>query len=147
MWKNYEMRIFMICFQTPLLVHSSLRVRDQISHPYWTIIYYIFFPLWLYSPWRTLAASHIGGVLELFRHMVGLLGRVISPSQGLYLHRTTQHRKTRYKHPCLERDSNPRSQQLTGQDPHLWPHGHCDRLLYILTNTNIFEYLYNLYEI
>jgi hypothetical protein len=32
--------------------------------------------------------------LELFRHMLGLLGRVISPSQGLYLHRTTQHRKT-----------------------------------------------------
>jgi hypothetical protein len=27
--------------------------------------------------------------------MVGLLGRVISPSQGLYLHGTTQHRKTR----------------------------------------------------
>jgi hypothetical protein len=33
--------------------------------------------------------------LELFRHMVGLLGRVISSSQGLYLHRTTQHRKMR----------------------------------------------------
>jgi hypothetical protein len=33
--------------------------------------------------------------LELFRHMVGLLRRVISPSQGLYLHRTTQHRKMR----------------------------------------------------
>jgi predicted component of type VI protein secretion system len=33
--------------------------------------------------------------LELFRHMVGLLGRVISPLQDLYLHRTTQHRKTR----------------------------------------------------
>jgi hypothetical protein len=32
--------------------------------------------------------------LELLRQMVGLLGRVISPSQGLYLHRTTQHRKT-----------------------------------------------------
>jgi hypothetical protein len=32
---------------------------------------------------------------NLFRHTVGLLGRVISPSQGLYLHRTTQHRKTR----------------------------------------------------
>jgi hypothetical protein len=30
--------------------------------------------------------------------MVGLLGRVISLSQGLYLHRTTQHRKTRDKH-------------------------------------------------
>jgi hypothetical protein len=36
-------------------------------------------------------------LLELFRHMVGLLGRVISPSQGLYIHRTTQHRKTRTK--------------------------------------------------
>jgi hypothetical protein len=33
--------------------------------------------------------------LELFRQMVGLRGRMISPSQGLYLHRTTQHRKTR----------------------------------------------------
>jgi hypothetical protein len=65
--------------------------------------------------------------LELFRHMVGLLGRVISPSQGLYLHRTTQHRKTRDKYPCLERDSNPRSQQPIGQDPRLRPHGHCDR--------------------
>jgi hypothetical protein len=32
---------------------------------------------------------------NIFRHMVGLHGRVISPSQGLYLHRTTQHRKTR----------------------------------------------------
>jgi hypothetical protein len=29
--------------------------------------------------------------LKLFRHTVGLLGRVISPSQGLYLHRTTRH--------------------------------------------------------
>jgi hypothetical protein len=50
--------------------------------------------LWLYSPWRTLAASHMR-FIELFRQMVGLPGRVISPSQGLYLHRTTQHRKTR----------------------------------------------------
>jgi hypothetical protein len=33
--------------------------------------------------------------LDLFRHMFGLFGRVISPSQGLYLHRTTQYRKTR----------------------------------------------------
>jgi hypothetical protein len=29
------------------------------------------------------------------RHTVGLLGRVISSSQGLYLHSTTQHRQTR----------------------------------------------------
>jgi hypothetical protein len=65
--------------------------------------------------------------LELFRHMVGLLGRVINPSQGLYLHRTTQHRKTRTDIHALSGDSNPRSQQPTGQDPRLRPHGHCDR--------------------
>jgi hypothetical protein len=51
---------------------------------------------WLYSSWRTLAASHMGGrFLKLYRHLVGLLGRVINPSQGLYLHRTARHRKTR----------------------------------------------------
>jgi hypothetical protein len=38
---------------------------------------------------------------------------------------TTQ--KDADKHPSLERDSNPRSQQPTGQDPRLRQHGHCDR--------------------
>jgi hypothetical protein len=32
--------------------------------------------------------------LGSIRHLVGLLRRGISPAQGLYLHRTTQHRKT-----------------------------------------------------
>jgi hypothetical protein len=50
--------------------------------------------LWPYSPWRTLAASHIRGFLSCLQ-MVGFLGLVISSSQGLYLHRTTQHRRTR----------------------------------------------------
>jgi hypothetical protein len=85
----------------------------------------LIFPAVLQS-FRTLAASHIGGFLNYIRHMVGLLGREISPSQGLYLHRTTQHRMTRDKNPYLERDSNQRSQQPTGQDPRLtarplWP--------------------------
>jgi hypothetical protein len=35
-----------------------------------------------------------------YRQFVGLLGRVISPSQGRYLHRTTQTQNKR-KHPCL----------------------------------------------
>jgi hypothetical protein len=63
--------------------------------------------------------------LELFRHMVGLLGQVISPSQGLTY--TGQHNTDGGKHPCLERDSNPRSQKPTGQDQRLRSHGHCDR--------------------
>jgi hypothetical protein len=33
--------------------------------------------------------------MNLFGHLVGLLGRGISPRQVLYLHRKTQHRKTR----------------------------------------------------
>jgi hypothetical protein len=44
--------------------------------------------------------------------MVGILGRVISPSQGLYLHRTTQHRKTRTNIHTLSgiRTHNPSNQ-------------------------------------
>jgi hypothetical protein len=37
---------------------------------------------------------------EFLRHMVELPGRVIISSQGFYLHRTTQHSKTKDKHPC-----------------------------------------------
>jgi hypothetical protein len=44
-----------------------------------------------------------------FRHTVGLLAPVISPSQGLCLHRTTQRGETKDKHQCLKRDSNSRS--------------------------------------
>jgi hypothetical protein len=33
--------------------------------------------------------------MNLFGHLVGLLGREIGPMKGLYLHGTTQHRKTR----------------------------------------------------
>jgi hypothetical protein len=70
--------------------------------------YYFFFH-WLYSP--------LGPWLLLFSFMiiwetVGLLGRVISSSQGLYLN-TGQHKQrisTYTKHPCLVWNSNPRSQ-------------------------------------
>jgi hypothetical protein len=41
-------------------------------------------------------SPHVGEVSKpCFRQLLGLLGRGVSPSQGLYLHRTTQHRKTR----------------------------------------------------
>jgi hypothetical protein len=50
--------------------------------------------------------------LKLFRHMVGLLGRVISPSQGLYLHRTTQNRKTRTDIHALS--------GIRNHDPSIW---------------------------
>jgi hypothetical protein len=46
------------------------------------------------------------------RHSVGLLGRVIGPSQGRYL---TQTQNKRRQHPCLEWDSDPRSQRSSEQ--------------------------------
>jgi hypothetical protein len=63
---------------------------------------------WLYSPsgpWPPLIRFRNHSL----RRAVGLPGRVISSSQGLYLHRTTQHRKTMDKHPCPMQDSNTRS--------------------------------------
>jgi hypothetical protein len=41
------------------------------------------------------------------KHPVGLLGRVISPSQGRYLTQS----QNKHRHPYLEWDSNPRSQR------------------------------------
>jgi hypothetical protein len=57
-------------------------------------IHYDFFSVALQSL-KDLGRLTYKRFLKLFRHMVGLPGRVVSPSQGLYLHRTTPHRKTR----------------------------------------------------
>jgi hypothetical protein len=65
--------------------------------------------------------------LELFRHMAGLLGRVISPSQGLYLHRTTRNSETRGQtsmpwagfEPTIPATNRPRPTPQTAWP--LWP--------------------------
>jgi hypothetical protein len=49
-------------------------------------------------------------------HTVRLLGLGISPSQGLYLHTEQQkHGTNAHRHPCLEWDSNPRTQCSSGR--------------------------------
>jgi hypothetical protein len=70
-------------------------------------------PPWLYSLIMALAASmKLSVSLQLLdlRQSVGLLGRVISSSQDLYLYTNTEKRthNTNTKHPCQEWDSNPR---------------------------------------
>jgi hypothetical protein len=51
-----------------------------------------------------------------FTQSVELLGRVISPPQGRCLHTWQhKHRINAHRHPCLEWDSNPRSQCLSGR--------------------------------
>jgi hypothetical protein len=50
--------------------------------------------------------------LNAYTQSVGLAGKGISPSQGRYLHTEQhKHRINAYRHPCLEWDSNPRSQR------------------------------------
>jgi hypothetical protein len=76
-----------------------------------SFIYIYFF--WLYSPIQVLVAymklSVSLPLLDLGQS-VGLLGRVISSSQGLYLYTNTEKctHNTNIKHPCPEWDSNPR---------------------------------------
>jgi len=52
--------------------------------------------------------------MNLFGHLIGLLGQGIGPTQGLYLHRIIQYRKT-WTHPCLKWDSKLRSQCSSGR--------------------------------
>jgi hypothetical protein len=91
------------CFFPGIFKLDLCKQKTHLTVPY--LIFYIeyhytpnmpktFFFLWLYSPFGPCRLTY-RRFLELFRHMVGLLGRVICPSQGFYLHRTTQHRKTR----------------------------------------------------
>jgi hypothetical protein len=75
------------------------------------------FSLRLYSPIQALAAAmKLSVSLQLLDlgQSVGLLGRVISSSQGLYLYTNTEKRtpNTNTKHPCPEWDSNLRSRRL-----------------------------------
>jgi hypothetical protein len=52
----------------------------------------------------------------ILRQLVRLLGWEISPSQGLYLYTEQhKHRINANRHPCLEWDSNPRSQCSSGR--------------------------------
>jgi hypothetical protein len=63
-----------------------------------------------------MAAEPVVGPWPIFQFLdpvhsiqsVGLLALIISPSQGLSAY--TQNKRTQYRYPCLEWDSNPRTQ-------------------------------------
>jgi hypothetical protein len=60
-----------------------------------------------------------------YTQTVGLLGRVISPLQGRYLHTEQhKHRINAHRHRCFEWDLNPRSQRSS---EYFKPRGHCNR--------------------
>jgi hypothetical protein len=99
--------LFTLEFQTKIMcAFSSLPCVSHVRH----ILDFIFFH-WLYSP----RGPDIFFSFMIILQTVGLLGRVISSSQGLYLH-TGQHKhriNTYTKLPCLVWDSKPRSQLLS----------------------------------
>jgi hypothetical protein len=69
-------------------------------------------------------------LMNLFGQLAGLLGRGISPTQGLYLHRTTQHRKTRtHIHASGWIRTHDPSVRAVEDSTCLRPLGHWDRLL------------------
>jgi hypothetical protein len=64
---------------------------------------------WFYS--HLLGPGLFFSFVIFFTQTIGLLGRVISPSLGLYLHTEQhKHRIKAHRHPRLEWDSNPWSQ-------------------------------------
>jgi hypothetical protein len=69
---------------------------------------------------------------SVFGHLVGLFGRGINPSQGHYLHRTAQHRKTRtHIHASSGFRTQDPSVRAVEDRTCLRPRGHCDRQVYI----------------
>jgi hypothetical protein len=71
----------------------------------------------------------ISETYESVGQLVGLFGRMIGPMQGLYLHRTTQHRKTRtYIHASSGIRSHDPSVRAAEDSTCLRARGHWDRL-------------------
>jgi hypothetical protein len=90
----------------PILYYTSYMLKDEEG-----IVF-----LWLYSPIQAFAAyMKLSVSLQLLDlgQSEGLLGWVISSSQGLYLYTNTEKRtnNTNIKHLCPEWDSNPRSRR------------------------------------
>jgi hypothetical protein len=111
-------------------------VKDNNLHcPYFAtiiILLLLFIPLSLCTEHRASTVPCHPRLLFQFlgsiRHLVGLLGGGISQAQGLYLHRTTQHRKTQTNFHALSR--------IWTCDPNVWaaedstclrPLGHWDQ--------------------
>jgi hypothetical protein len=97
-----------------------------------TLLLLLFIPLLLRTEHRASTVPRYPRLLFQFlasiRHLVGLLGGWISPAQGLYLHRTTQHRKTQTNihSPTTIRTCDP-NVRAAEDSTCLRPLGHWDR--------------------
>jgi hypothetical protein len=108
-WRNRLMRSFIIC-----------------SLPKMLFIALAFFKVHV----RTFGRLTHGRFLNLFRHSVGLLWTSDRTVAKASIHTGQDNTESRDKHPCLKRDSNPRSQHPRTQGLCFRPRGHWDRPLY-----------------
>jgi hypothetical protein len=77
------------------IVDTSYKIA-RITLPFmYCLIAFSFRLPWLCSPRKISAAEYRGGLFNQYRHFQVYFGWVISPSQRLYLCRTTQHRNKR----------------------------------------------------
>jgi hypothetical protein len=93
---------------------SSRNNKSVSSHyiyqPHLTTVDLLSIYLWLYSLFWDLVCFFS---FIIYTQSVGLRRRGISLSQGRYLHTQQQkHRLNTHRHPCLEWDSNPRTQRF-----------------------------------
>jgi hypothetical protein len=108
--------------------HSTLTLPKFKSTEICLFLFFIllFFPLWRYSPNLGLGlppwnSQFYFGLLDL-RHSVGLLGRMISSSQGLYLYINTEKRARARAH-AHTHTHTPNIHALSGirtDDPGFW---------------------------
>jgi hypothetical protein len=116
---------FPVNFSQELLINSSRCTTSNLD----------FFSLWRYSPNLGLGLPpwnypfHFG-LLDL-RHSVGLLGAMISSSQGLYLYTNTE-KRTYTQTPNIHALSGTRT-----HDPSFRPLGYRDRLKFRLSSVFI----------
>jgi hypothetical protein len=76
------------------------------------------FLIWLQGPFSLALVSLLGFLWSHIQtHGRTPLDEGSARRRDLYLHRTTQHINTRDKHPCPERNSNPRFQQPSRRRP------------------------------
>jgi hypothetical protein len=116
-----------------VLKHGSPSITEAQMYCWFIHCYYIsFIQQWLYSP--LLGHGLFFSFIILFTQTVGLLGWVISPSQGRYLH-TRQHKHRINAHTDIHAlngiwTHNPRV-QASEKSSCLRPCGHCNQHYFI----------------
>jgi hypothetical protein len=101
---------------------------------------FVFIHQWLHSP--LLCPGLFFSSVIFFIQSVGLLGRVINPSQGRYLHRTTQaqNKRTQGIHALSRIRTHDPTARASEYSSCLRPRGHCDQQVHVIGVAKSTEY-------